>query len=97
MKALFALVLAVSLVVVACQGETVVEVLPTPAPWPTHTPYPTLAPAADTYALPHAGPAADTYAPTPRTLLSEPDALSYAGGRRGQMGRLPQRDFESLV
>ena len=50
MKALFALALAVSLVVVACQGEKVVEVvatpapLPTLAPWPTHTPYPTLAP-----------------------------------------------------
>ena len=50
MKALFVLALAVGLVVVACQGETVVEVvatpasLPTPAPWPTHTPYPTPAP-----------------------------------------------------
>ena len=50
MKALFVLALAVGLVVVACQGETVVEVvatpasLPTPAHWPTHTPYPTPAP-----------------------------------------------------
>ena len=87
MKALFVLALAVSLVVVACQGEKVVEVvatpapLPTLAPWPTHTPYPTLAPAADVDALP------DVH------TFPEPDALSYAGGRPGQMGRLPQRDF----